>query len=150
MTKTKRKTTSGHGCTMFQRGRQEHEVAMRTQNPRTTMRQAASRGQCPWDTTMTMLGNHTGELTTPLSRADIPELVQQVMLSLASSQSIANSTQPATGGGSANSGVSTSIMQETDETSIPLTRHNIPKLVQQVTRSLKSALRLKMACYQVS
>ena len=62
------------------------------------------------------------------------------MLSLAPLQSIANSTQLTTGGGSANSGVSTSTMQETDETSTPLTRHDIPELVQQVVRSLASVL----------
>ena len=121
---------------MSQQGRQEHEVATRTQNPRTTIRQSASRSRHPWDTTTTTLGNHTGKLATPLTRVDIPELVQQVVLSLVPLQLIANSTQPATGGGSANSGVSTSTMQETDETLTLLTRHDIPELVQQVAWSL--------------
>ena len=139
MPKTKRKTTSGRARTMSQRGREEHEVATRTQNPRITTRQTALRGRRPRDTTTTTLGNYTGELATPLTRADIPELVQQVVLSLAPSQSIANSIQPATGGRRANSGISASTMQETDDTSTPLTRHDIPELVQQVARSLASA-----------
>ena len=89
---------------------------------------------------MTMLGNHTGKMATPLTRADVLELVQQVVFSLVPSQTIANSTQPATDAGRMSSGIFTLMVQETDETLIPLTRHNIPELVQQVARSLASAL----------
>ena len=37
------------------------------------------RGRRPRDSTTTTLENHTGELATPLTRADITELVQQVV-----------------------------------------------------------------------
>lgn len=104
----------------------------------------------PMGNMTTMLGHHTGMLATLLTREDIPKLVQQVVLSLVPSQLIANSTQSATGGGSTSSKVSTSTMQETDEMLISLTRHDIPKLVQQVARPWYPRRQLKMAYYQVN
>ena len=123
MAKTKKRTASGRVRMEWEE--QKHEVATRHRRQREISTEEA---------------NPTGheETEMPLTRKDIPELVREVVHSMAPFQSSGNSTQPSVGGDS--SGASTSASRETptDESSAPLTRNDIPKLVQQVEHALAS------------